>query len=181
MKREYSGVTKDNAIFFTGVEVERTSAYGQMTLFVTGVQDINKIEELYNKHNCTHIFFGANHSLQLIMDWKSQPPTAILKTWEPMIEHFLNKEIQCSLDIPITMVEAVMASSFSKHKNFIPQIRVPLPHILEMNDNTMIKLDDKGYDQTNPGVWTIKLKNLRENNELTKWSEYTNDKEISNE
>ncbi len=181
MKREYSGVTKNDATFFVGREVEHTSAHNKITLFVVGIQGVNKIEELYNKHNCEHIFFGANHSLQLMIDWKSQPPTAILKNWEPMIEYFLNKGIQCSLDIPMAMVEAVMTSSFSKHKNFIPQIRVPLPHILEMNDNTMIKLDDNGYDQTNPGVWTINLKKLRESNKLTEWSEYTNDKEISNE
>jgi hypothetical protein len=175
VKREYSGVTKDDVIFFTGVEVERTPAYGQMTLFVTGVQDTSKIEELYNKHNCSHIFFGANHSLQRYY------PSPKIEIWERMITPFLARGILCSLDIPLDIVESVNAFKFSKHPNFIPQIRIPLPHIEKMNDSTMIKLDDKGYDQTNPGVWTIKLKDLRENNKLTEWSEYTNDKEISNE
>jgi len=38
MKRDYETGTADDIVFFTGVEVEKTPAYGMKTLFVTGVQ-----------------------------------------------------------------------------------------------------------------------------------------------
>ena len=46
MKRNYeSGITTD-ITFFTGVEIEKTPAYGMKTLFVVDVQDPYIIMEL---------------------------------------------------------------------------------------------------------------------------------------
>ena len=39
MKRDYENGEHDDVVFFTGIEVERTPAYGKKTLFVTGIQD----------------------------------------------------------------------------------------------------------------------------------------------
>ena len=43
MKRDYESGVSDTPIFFTGVEVEKTPAYGMKTLFVTGTHpcDVN--------------------------------------------------------------------------------------------------------------------------------------------
>ena len=62
MKRDYESGVSDTPIMFTGVEVEKTPAFGMKTLFVTGIQDYNEVMEYYNKLECEHIFFGANHS-----------------------------------------------------------------------------------------------------------------------
>ena len=38
MKRPYESGVNDTAIFFTGIEVEKTPAYNMQTLFVVGLQ-----------------------------------------------------------------------------------------------------------------------------------------------
>jgi len=38
MKRDYDNGSSEGVVFFTGIEIEHTPAYGQNTLFVTGVQ-----------------------------------------------------------------------------------------------------------------------------------------------
>ena len=43
MKRDYTNGQADNIIFFTGVEIEHTPAYGKKTLFVNGVQPVEDI------------------------------------------------------------------------------------------------------------------------------------------
>ena len=62
MKRDYDTGEANDIIFFTGVEVEKTPAFGMKTLFVTGIQSFHDIMEFYNREGCEHIFFGANHS-----------------------------------------------------------------------------------------------------------------------
>ena len=46
MKRDYTDGVKENITFFTGVEIEKTSAYGMKTLFVVGVQYVREIVSL---------------------------------------------------------------------------------------------------------------------------------------
>ena len=49
--------------FFTGVEVENSPAKGMRTLFVVGVQPVEKILEIAIRANIKHIYLGANMSL----------------------------------------------------------------------------------------------------------------------
>ena len=62
MKRDYQTGIADSITFFTGVEIEKTPAYGMKTLFVVGAHDPYVIMELAREHNCKHIYFGANQS-----------------------------------------------------------------------------------------------------------------------
>ena len=62
MNRDYGTGTEDNITFFTGVEVEKTPAFGMKTLFVTGTHPCDVIQKHYEEEQCEHIFFGANHS-----------------------------------------------------------------------------------------------------------------------
>ena len=173
MKREYSGTVKNDATFFVGKEVEKTIAYGKRTLFVVGIQNVQKIERIFKEELCGHIFFGANHSLLL--------PTVNWEIWETMIAHFLKKDIPVSLDIPYIGSELILDSNLVTYPNFIPQIRVPIPNINEWPKNTMVKVDDIGYDQTNPGVWWHTIDDLKDNKKFTSWDKYTKDKEITDE
>jgi len=157
----------ENTNFFIGYEVERTPAFGCRTLFVTEIQDTTDIEQMYIEHNCEHIFFGANHSFN--------PAGAEWERWEVMITHFLHKGILCTLDIPIAQAEDFLESCLIEHNNFIPQLRIPLPYISQWNYNTMIKLDDKDFAATNPGVWCHNLHNLMDRSKYTDWQEYKND------
>jgi hypothetical protein len=169
MKRNYTTGEIDNIQFFIGKEVEHTPAFGLITLFVTGVHPIEEIA--LNLNGAEHIFFGANHSFRPTThnEWKS---------WEAMIEFFLEKGYLCSLDIPIDLAEEFLENGLNENNNFIPQIRVPLPYIKLWNYNTMIKIDDKDFNATNPGVWSHSLHTLMDRKNFTDWNQYKNDKVI---
>ena len=169
MNRDYTDGVSDNVIFFTGIEIEHTPAYGKKTLFVTGVQPVEHIA--LNLQGCEHIFFGANHSFN--------PQTyEEHKAWEEMIRFFLDKDYLCSLDIPINQVEEFNDGGLNDYDLFIPQIRVPIPYVKLWNYNTMIKIDDKDFKATNPGVWSHSLHSLMDRKNFTDWAQYKNDKVI---
>jgi hypothetical protein len=168
MKRDYTDGVAEDVAFFIGNEVEHTPAFGMRTLFVTGVQPVDTIAQ--NLQGCEHIFFGANHSFNPSFNdydgWKA---------WEDMIEFFLEKGYLCSLDIPLTAVEEFHDGGLNEHSNFIPQIRVPIPYVKLWNYNTMLKIDDKDFKATNPGVWSHSLHTLMDRSKFTDWSQYKND------
>jgi len=159
----------DNTRFFYGKEVEKTPAFGKQTLFVVGVQPTEHIAN--HLPGCEHIFFGANHSFhpENALEWQR---------WESMISYFLNKGYLCSLDIPATHVEEFNDSGLCEYNNFIPQIRVSIPYVKLWNYNTMVKIDDKDFDATNPGVWTHSLHSLMTRETFTNWSQYNEDSPI---
>ena len=156
--------------FFFGKEVEHTPALGLDTLFVVGVQSTDALANALSgaSRQIQHIFFGANHSFD--------PKTADeWQAWENMVTFFLDRDYLCSLDIPISAVEQFNDGGLNDYNNFIPQIRIPIPYIKLWNYNTMLKIDDKDFAATNPGVWTHSLHNLKDRNVFTDWSEYKND------
>jgi hypothetical protein len=176
MNRDYTSGTADSVIFFIGYEVEHTPAFGMKTLFVTGIQPTDAIDSILNDQNSyidtskhiKHIFFGANHSFNPT-DYDEH------KQWEDMIYHFLKQGYLCSLDIPMSQVEEFHESGYCEYDNFIPQIRVPIPYIKLWNYNTMLKIDDKDFKATNPGVWSHSLHTLMDRKNFTDWSQYKND------
>ena len=171
MKRDYETGSASDVRFFTGVEVEKTPAYGIKTLFVTGLNDPSIIREQLGEEK--HIFFGANHSF----DPASQKHSAdYYEEWEKMITPFLNDGLLCSLDIPLNATELFLEGPLVEYENFIPQIRVPIPYIKQWNYNTMLKIDDKGFEATNPGVWCHSLHDLMDRSKFTVWNDYKNDK-----
>lgn len=168
MNRDYATGTTDNVVFFIGNEVEHTPAFGMRTLFVTGIQPVEAIEGVLANNNIEHIFFGANHSFNPA-DYTEH------KRWEEMIFHFLDKSVLCSLDIPMSQVEEFHESGYCEYNNFIPQIRVPIPYIKLWNYNTMLKIDDKDFKATNPGVWSHSLHTLMDRSKFADWTQYKND------
>lgn len=160
----------DNAGMFVGTEVEHSPAYGMKTLFVIGVQDPKTIVAAAQEHNCQHIYFGANQSF---------PNPSIndpeWNRWETMIGICLMHGAWCTLDLDVTSVEGLAESSLSEHSRFIPMISVKLPYINLLNYNTTIKLDDKDFEATNPGVWCHSLHELKNRKVFTDWSKYSQD------
>jgi hypothetical protein len=160
----------DNVNFFTGTEVEKTPAFGKQTLFVVGIQPVDEIVYHFDRNPCgiEHIFFGANHSFY------PQTPTE-WDRWSAMIVHFLKLGYVCSLDIPVTHVEDFNDTCLCEYRNFIPQIRISIPYVKLWNYNTMLKIDDKDFDATNPGVWTHSLHSLMSRRTFTDWDQYNED------
>ena len=171
MNRDYTDGQADNVTFFVGNEVEHTPAYGMRTLFVTGLQPIDAIKGALTNQDIKHIFFGANHSFD------PQGYQEHLQ-WEEMIYHFLDNGYLCSLDIPMSQVEEFHESGYCEYNNFIPQIRVPIPYIKLWNYNTMLKIDDKDFKATNPGVWSHSLHDLMDRKCFTSWDQYSKDKPL---
>jgi hypothetical protein len=175
MDRPYQDQTSDQVAMFVGTEVEHTPAHGTKTLFVVGVQDNNEIIAAANEHQVEHIYFGANQSFPLIEtnDYKQWSP------WESMIEHALDQGFYCTLDIPVVCVEGLLESGLCEYNSFIPMISVKLPYIQQLGYNATIKLDDKDFEATNPGVWCHSLHTLMKRDMIfTPWSKYTKDKVI---
>jgi hypothetical protein len=172
-------VGHENVDFFVGTEVERTPAFGRRTLFVVGVQPIQNIQDWLDdyhsyedrSYHIEHVFFGANHSFdpKTPEEWRK---------WESMITYFLLRGYLCTLDIPIGVVEEFNDGSLCDYRNFIPQIRVSVPYTKLWNYNTMLKIDDKDFDATNPGVWCHSLHSLMSRETFTSWDDYKGDKKL---
>lgn len=167
MKRNYITGEASDVQFFIGKEIEHTPAFGKLTLFVTGLHSVEEIAS--HLQGCEHIFFGANHSFnpRTPEEWDA---------WQDMIQFFLDKDYLCSLDIPLSAVEEFNDGGLNECDNFIPQIRVPIPYIKLWNYNTMLKIDDKDFKATNPGVWSHSLHKLMDRNNFTSWDKYKEDK-----
>ena len=172
MKRDYESGVSDTPIMFTGIEVEKTPAFGMKTLFVTGIQDYNEVMMYYNRLECEHIFFGANHSYN--------PKTSDeFEDWDLAIKAYVKEGILCSLDIPSTInLEWFLDGGLVEYDNFIPQIRVVVPYVKQWNYNTMVKIDDKDFKASNPGVWCHSLHDLMDREKFTDWGKYGLDKVI---
>jgi hypothetical protein len=167
MKRNYANRTEqqDVATYFTGTEVEKTPAYGMKTLFVVGVRPV---DEILRTANLPHIYFGANQSFDAVTneDWIA---------WETMITAILKAGYWVTLDLDVSDVENLHESCLTEYQKFIPMISIKLPYTGLFNYNTTIKIDDKGFEATNPGVWCHQLHDLMDRSKFTTWDEYKED------
>ena len=158
----------ENAQFFYGTEVEHTPAFGMPTLFVVGVQEQEWIG--YHLNGRRHIYFGANQSFP-----NYDTDARGWLTWEHMIRPFLDRDYLCTLDIDVKCVEGLLETGFCEYHNFIPMISVRLPYIQQLGYNATLKLDDKDFAATNPGVWCHSIHDLQNRDHFTDWSKYTKD------
>jgi hypothetical protein len=164
--------------FFWGDEVEHTPAHGWTTLFVVGYQIQEDIDAALQDANfdiipssVKHIFFGANDSYR--------PRGADDYTaWENVIMTYLDRGFWCSLDIPFRYVEEFNEGGLCERDRFIPIIKVPIPYIKLWNYNTCVKIDDRDFADSNPGVWVHQLHDLLARDRFTDWSQYDKDRKI---
>mgnify|MGYP003339074242 CR=1 FL=1 len=166
--------------FFVGTEIEHSPAMGKPTLFVVGLQPVDVIVMKLDQANAKrrdpiqHIYFGANQSfpnpeLNDAMTWSQ---------WENMIRPFLDQGIWCTLDLDVRCVEGLAEGSLTEHALFIPMISVKLPYIKLLGYNATLKLDDRDFQATNPGVWCHTLHDLMDRDKFTSWDLYTKDEII---
>jgi hypothetical protein len=162
--------------FFVGNEVEHTPAYGMKTLFVVGLQSAEMIDRYIdnNPFGIEHVYFGANQSF----DHLEINDSYNWMRWESMLGYWLRRGSMCTLDIPVSSVEGLLESGLCDHSSFIPMISVRLPYIKQLGYNATIKLDDKDFAATNPGVWCHNLHTLQNRELFTPWSRYTKDEVI---
>lgn len=168
MNRDYATGTAEDIVFFTGKEIEHTPAYGMETLFVTGVQNPAEVIVLAKQNKVEHIYFGANQSFK---------PKSVdeLKQWEMMIVSLLKLGYWCTLDFDCKYAEDILETALNEHRKFISMISVKLPYLTQFNYNATLKLDDKDFEATNPGVWTHRLHTLLDTKVFTDWDQYKDD------
>lgn len=182
MKRDYTTGIQSGISMFIGEEVENTPAKGMRTLFVVGVQDPLELGLVLQKENdlvsesekIKHIYFGANQSFKTngINDFENW------NKWEEMIKPFLKLNLWCTLDLDVSEVEGLLESGLCEYDQFIPQISVKIPYLQQLNYNATIKIDDKDFKATNPGVWCMPLNEMLKRDYYTNWTLYGKDKVI---
>lgn len=174
MKRNYTTGTAEAITFFVGEEIEKTPAYGMKTLFVVGVHEGPNIIRLAMDNRCTHIYFGANQSFPTLA---TDDADAWLP-WENMIRECLDAGYWCTLDFDVSAVEGVLEMPVVEQRRFIPQISVKIPYLTQLGYNATLKIDDKGFEATNPGVWCHRLRDLTTTDSFTDWDRYGKDEII---
>lgn len=166
MRRPYDQGTEDNINFFVGTEAEHTPQYNKKTLFVVGVQNVEEIIDKATLAGIKHIYLGANMSFEPI------------GVYDEMVFPLLEKGYWVTLDFEIQHTEWILESGYTEHNRFIPMISAKLPYINQLGYNACLKLDDKDFDSTNPGVWVHKIHDLKKRECFTDWSKYTRDEII---
>ena len=157
--------------FFIGTEVEKSPAYGQRTLFVVGYQPKEEILARALNNNCPHIYLGANQSF-------NPPTTDDWMAWDDLITDLVKDGIWVTLDFDVSLLEQVLEGGMTEYDTFIPMISVKMPYMGQLGYNAVLKLDDKDFKATNPGVWVHRVHDLKNTDRFTDWREYTKDKPI---
>jgi hypothetical protein len=164
---------RQDVVYFTGYEVEHTICYGMKTLFVVGTPSYKEIKAQAIKQDCKHIYYGTSQSFD---------PQAITteeyRAWDKVILSALKDDFWVTLDFGVEHIEGVLESAYNEYPKFVPMISVKLPYINQLNYNATLKLDDRTWGATNPGVWTHHLQSLMTKDKYTYWDQYTQDTEI---
>jgi hypothetical protein len=162
---------RQGIVYFTGYEVEHTVCYGMKTLFVVGTPPLQEILQQANRDvDIKQIYFGTSQSFNpKAMTQEEYAP------WDEVILGCLKEDYWVTLDFGVEHVEGVIESGYCEHARFVPMISVKLPYINQLNYNATIKLDDRTWGATNPGVWTHHLPSLMTKETYTHWDQYTQD------
>lgn len=182
MNRPYENTPQKPVEFFVGTEVENTPMHGRTTLFVVGSPTTNNIidklkllkltsmtyddgKRALTYHNkIEHIYLGANKSFNAEFDIS-------------LVHSLLESGYYVTLDYPYEYHGLVVhkLGDIYSNSNFIPMISVEIPNINRCNYNTTIKLDDIGFNTSNPGVWCHSLRDLQSKDSFTPWRLYKGD------
>lgn len=173
MKRVYKNTEATSKVTsFIGTEVEHSPAYGKKTLFLVGYDHlIEDIEVACRKEKIDHVYLGANHSFDPDVSNGDEK-------WDNLVFGLLEKGYWVTLDYTLKYHEWVLESGYTEQHRFIPMISIRLPYIEQLNYNACIKLDDKTFDATNPGVWVHRVHDLLDRSKYTDWTQYKQDKAV---
>jgi len=157
--------------YFIGTEVEHTAMYGEKTLFIVGVKEVNEIVEHALAHGIRHLYFGTSQSFtpKNELEWAA---------WTHMIRELLEKKFWCTLDFGVEYAAEVLEMGLDEYDNYISMISVKLPYIRQFNYNATVKLDDTTWGHSNPGVWCHSLHSLQRRSVYTDWKDYKGDEPV---
>ena len=162
---------RQQVTYFTGYEVEHTICHGMFTLFVVGTPPIDEILKMAEDNKVKQIYFGTSQSFNpsSYEEWKK---------WDSCITGCLNAGYWVTLDFDVKYAEEIHEDGWTENDKFVPMISVKLPYIKLYNYNTTLKIDDRTWGATNPGVWTHHLPTLMGKDKFTYWDQYTQDTQL---
>ena len=169
MERTYKTGIKNNIKVFSGVEIEHTPAYGKQTLFLARNDlTFDQIQELAVLSNAEAIYYGANRSY---MHNHYQQVLQVIK--------FIEHGYYVTVDYPFELHQLVSQKYALtwKHPKFIPFCSIIFPDS-EEDTSLCFKIDDIEFNKTNPGVWTMSMKDFKSKAGYTKWDNYKKDEPI---
>jgi len=170
MNRDYIDGKADDVVFFTGIEIEKTLAYGKRTLFVVGMQSMSTIAEICENKDIEHIYLGANHSFNPTLG-----DVDAWNEWTTFIRMVINTGLLVTIDHDIKYSAWFLESCWAENINVIPMVSIKLPYIDQYGYNASFKIDDKDFNSTNAGVWVHSLQVMMNPDVYTHWSEYKKD------
>jgi len=177
MMRTYSTldgktIKTDKAKFFMNKEVEKTPMYGKQTLFVCGIQDLQKTLDHAKNNNLYHIYLGTGTTFtpKELSDWDK---------WDNYIKGLLDAHMWVTLDFDMMEYGAdVLDSGWTESRRFIPMMSLKLGYWKQWNmnsHNATVKFDDVDFNKTNPGVWCMPLDDAIQSQFFSDWDKYTGD------
>ena len=169
MEREYKTGLKDDVKVFSGLEVEHTPAYGLQTLFLARNDlTFDQIQECAVMTSAEAIYYGANRSY---MHNHYQQVLQVIK--------FIEHGYYVTVDYPFELHQLVSQKYALtwKHPKFIPFCSIIMPDS-EEDTSLCFKIDDIEFNKTNPGVWTMSMKDFKSKAGYTKWDNYKKDEPI---
>lgn len=166
---------RQDVVYFTGYEVEHTICHGMYTLFVVGTPPLDEILAQAKKNlEIKQIYFGTSQSFKPASRTQEE-----YQAWDDVIFGCLRAGYWVALDFGVEHIEGILESGYCEHDHFIPMISVKLPYINQLNYNATLKLDDRTWGATNPGVWTHQLHDLMAKDKYTYWDQYTQDTKLN--
>ena len=171
MHRDYNSghFGNESVKAFTGLEIEHTLAYGKQTLFLASNGfDTEQVLALATLHDCEAVYYGANRTFQYNIG------THVFQM-KKLLEH----GYYVTIDYPYADHEEVkkkFALIWNEPK-FIPFCSIIFK---DSDDDKQLhfKIDDVTFRHSNPGVWTMSMKNFKDKSGFTDWDQYSKDEII---
>lgn len=163
-------IDNDNSSsLYVGICQEHSPARGLQTLFINGIETIDIIAgHLYQRERaCEHIYLGAANSFDP-GDWKSGDYTKS-DAWDGFIKSVLSLGVLTTLCFDVKHTEWILEGGYAEDNNFIPMVSVKIPYIEQLRYNAVIKIDDIGFNKSNPGLWCHNIYDLMDRNKFTNW------------
>jgi len=159
MKRPYKDGEHADVVYYVGVNVERTLAYGQRTLFLNEMRPFQMVIDIY---------IGANSTFK--------PKTS--EQWseyDVLVEGLTTAGFMVTMEHNLTQSSWFLESCFADNNMVIPVLAVEIPFISQYGNNSCLKITDKGFGETNPGVWVHSYNDITKTDAFTHWSKYKDD------
>jgi len=169
MKRQFD--TDKDVVYYVGVNVENTLAYGHTTLFLNEMRPAKMIIDIARDRDCSHIYIGANGTFKPKTDgdWKA---------YDELVECLTEAKFLVTMEHNLTQSAWFLDSCFADNNMVIPVLTVEIPYIAQYGNQACLKITDKSFDETNPGVWVHSYNDMTSTESFTHWSKYNEDKPI---